>query len=557
MILLWHRADLRVKDNPALDRATAIAQRRGTTVQPVFVFDPQFYGKKALACDGRIEFLHECLASLREQYRKRGSELTLLHGDPVDRLASLPEDRELEDAYICYTRHPTARYGAHRDEQLEAWERARDSDMIGQRESNSGLDSDIKAVPEGAIVFDAHERGIDSREGWAEQCEAYLTSEEYPAPSSDTLTSRAAAIASDVTIDEIEAHYDIESAKRSVPRGGHHAAHRRLDWFTRAKVMEQYPGGISPPAEAEQRTSRLSPYLRFGVLSPRQVYQAGVERAGAERARDLFESRLFWNRHFRQKLADNPRLTEEAVNPVLQELFVSEEERDPELITAWKEGRTGFPMVDASMRALVETGWLNFRMRAMVASFFGYILKQWWRIGADFMYYHLIDADPAINYAQWQMQCGLVGCHPNRIYNPRKQARENDPEGAFIREYVSKLRDLPTEFIARPEKAPIHVQRECGVTIGDSPDADYPYPIVDFEREATAARDQFSRLADQAREALDDPEVRRRASLSRKRRQRMGEPETDGAEVDSGNETVEEKDDTATEESRQGRLVEF
>lgn len=177
-------------------------------------------------------------------------------------------------------------------------------------------------------------------------------------------------------------------------------------------------------------------------------------------------------------------------------------------------------MVDASMRALIHTGFINFRMRAMVASFFSYILKQWWRIGADFMYYHLTDADPAINYAQWQMQCGLVGCHPNRIYNPRKQARENDPEGEFIREYVPELRDLPAPFLARPEKAPLHAQEQSGVTIGDDEDATYPYPVVDFEREATRAREQFSDLAGAARDALQDPDVRQRASLSRERRRR-------------------------------------
>jgi len=533
MILHWHRTDLRVEDNPALDRATELARQRETTVQPVFVFDPRFYGDESLACDGRIEFIHECLASLREQYRERGSELTLLHGDPIDRFGALLDDEEIELDRLCYTRHPTARYGAHRDGRIEA-----------QLES----DIDVEAVREGAIVFDARQRGIDSRDGWAEGCEAYLTGEPYPALGSEVLASETDVIESDVTIDEIEARYDIESAKRSVPRGGHRAARRRLDWFTRAKVMDRYPGGISPPAEAEQRTSRLSPYLRFGVLSARQVYRASVERAGAERARELFESRLFWNRHFRQKLADNPTLTEEAVNPVLQGLFASDEQRDPELIGAWKEGRTGFPMVDASMRALVETGWLNFRMRAMVASFFGYILKQWWKGGADFMYYHLIDADPAINYAQWQMQCGLVGCHPNRIYNPRKQARENDSEGEFIREYVPELRDLQTEFLARPERAPLHVQRECGVTIGNRSEADYPYPVVDFEREAAAAREQFGKLADRARAALDDPEVRRRASLSRGRRQRMGEPKGDDTEA-----RIEDGEN----EQRQGRLAEF
>ncbi|ADJ16669.1 deoxyribodipyrimidine photolyase [Halalkalicoccus jeotgali B3] len=180
------------------------------------------------------------------------------------------------------------------------------------------------------------------------------------------------------------------------------------------------------------------------------------------------------------------------------------------------------------MRALTETGFLNFRMRAMVASFFSYILKQWWRIGADFMYYHLIDADPAINYAQWQMQCGLVGCHPNRIYNPRKQVRENDPAGEFIREYVPELQNLSTTFLERPEKTPLHVQEQSGVTIGDTSDAVYPYPIVDFEREATLAREQFNDRADAAREALQDPDVRRRASLSRKRRHQEFSTESTG-----------------------------
>jgi deoxyribodipyrimidine photo-lyase len=291
MILLWHRADLRVEDNPALDRAAAMARRQETAVRPVFVFDPQFYGGESLACDGRIEFMHQCLASLRKQYRERGSELTLLHGDPVERFTTLLGNRENESTHICYTRHPTARYGARRDEQLEASARTHTDDNTRQGES----DLNIESVPEGAIVFDTHEQGINSREGWAEQCEAYLTGEEYPVPSSDTLASEGEGIASDVTIEGIEARYGIESAKHDVPYGGYRAGRRRLDWFARAKVMDQYPGGISPPAEAEQRTSRLSPYLRFGVLSARQVYRAGVERAGAERARDLFESRLFWN----------------------------------------------------------------------------------------------------------------------------------------------------------------------------------------------------------------------------------------------------------------------
>ena len=540
-ILVWHRTDLRVRDNPALDRAAALARESEATIQPVFVFDPRFYGSRSLACDGRIAFLHECLSSLREQYRERGAELAFLHGEPAQRFSTLLDTTNTRYSHLCYTRHPTARYGARRDDELGSRLDAEDecADSLHARTT-------IEAVPEGAIVFDAQERGIDSREGWAEQCEEYLRGEYHPPPDSDVLVSETNALAGDETIEEIEAQYGVDAVKRDVPRGTHRAAHRRLDWFTRAKTIDRYPGGISPPAEAERRTSRLSPYLRFGLLSARQVYQAGVERGGAERARDLFESRLYWNRHFRQKLADNPTLTREAVNPVLRGLYTDDDEHDPALVAAWKAGRTGFPMVDASMRALTETGWLNFRMRAMVASFFGYILKQWWRIGADFMYYHLVDADPAINYAQWQMQCGLVGCHPNRVYNPRKQARENDPDGEFVRTYVPELRDLPTEFLARPERAPVHVQHECDTTIGDEPDADYPYPVVDFEREATIAREQFGRLADRARAALDDPDVRRRASLSRDRRQRM-----------NGEATSESTTNERSDGGSQHRLGEF
>ncbi|WP_081461343.1 FAD-binding domain-containing protein [Halalkalicoccus jeotgali] len=519
-VLFWHRTDLRLQDNRALEKALQTAHERGTVVQPIFVFDSQFYSEDTLACHARIRFLHQCLESLRDQYRTHGSELTFLYGEPIEQLLSITTRGFRSDSNateqseaIFYTRHPTARYGEHRDRRLH------------KQATDSGLS--VQAVPEGAITFDADERGINSRDGWSERCENYLTGDPLN-PNMDPLVGPDEALESEVTIDEIEDTYGIAPTKQTVPRGGHTAAHRRLNWFGRPTTIADYPEGISPPAKSERQTSRLSPYLRFGVLSPRQIYNRTVDQYGARRARELFESRLYWNRHFRQKLADNPTLTEQAVNPVFRGLYAGSDHRDEERITAWKEGRTGFPMVDASMRALTETGFLNFRMRAMVASFFSYILKQWWRIGADFMYYHLIDADPAINYAQWQMQCGLVGCHPNRIYNPRKQVRENDPAGEFIREYVPELQNLSTTFLERPEKTPLHVQEQSGVTIGDTSDAVYPYPIVDFEREATLAREQFNDRADAAREALQDPDVRRRASLSRKRRHQEFSTESTG-----------------------------
>ncbi|MFC7072719.1 FAD-binding domain-containing protein [Halovenus rubra] len=181
----------------------------------------------------------------------------------------------------------------------------------------------------------------------------------------------------------------------------------------------------------------------------------------------MFSSRLYWNRHFTQKLADNPDTVEHAVNPVFRGMNRSS--HDQALATAWKEG-------------------------------------------ADWFYRHLLDAEPGINYQQWQIQSGLVGVHPLRIYDPRKQVRDNDSEGSFIKTYVPELSALPATFLDEPSKAPLSVQNEHDVTIGE----DYPYPVVDFERRRQEARDIWAALDDRAKEALNDPERRRRVSLSQR-----------------------------------------
>jgi deoxyribodipyrimidine photo-lyase len=183
---------------------------------------------------------------------------------------------------------------------------------------------------------------------------------------------------------------------------------------------------------------------------------------------------------------------------------------DPELVTAWKHGETGYPMVDASMRCLERTGWLNFRMRAMCASFLCDLMQQPWKIGADWFYYHLLDADPAINYTQFQIQAGVDGTNMMRIYNPRKQVSDNDPDGGFITNWVPELEELPTQHLDRPEKTPVHVQNECGVSIGD----DYPYPIVEYEAARKRILDKFEAVESEAKRALKNPEVIRRASFS-------------------------------------------
>jgi deoxyribodipyrimidine photo-lyase len=496
-LVVWHRSDLRVPDN---EPVTAAADTAGPDdrVCPVFVVDPRYYGDRGLACDARLQFMHECLASLTDQYRERGSDLALLHGDPRERLPALLGG--LDDPRVFVTRDVTARRGKERDDHL--------LDGDGLPCPVETFDPGGTVQPSGSTagtVADADDPdGPPSRENWADQCEQYLAGEPHPAPG----TLPGEPLASDVTIDEVGTRHDMDPDKPADqrPRGGRDAALERLETFVRR--LPDYPRNVAPPAAAEQNASRLSAYFKFGVLSTREAYRR-VQRCPEGRGRSMFTSRLFWNHHYRQKLADWSGWMDRAVNPVFRGLYRSE--HDPELEQAWREGRTGFPMVDAAMRALVETGFTNFRMRAMCASVFCYILREPWRPGADFMYYHLLDADPGINHPQWQSQTGHVGAHPVRVYDPAKQAREYDPDGEYIRRYVPELADLPDEHLPRPEKAPLPVLEEAGVELGE----DYPYPVVDYEARAQQAREEFARLDDRAKEALfDDPTVLRRASLS-------------------------------------------
>ncbi|MDS0293678.1 deoxyribodipyrimidine photo-lyase [Halogeometricum luteum] len=489
--VLWHRRNLRLTDDRAVEYATA----NYDTVCPLFIFDPRFYGADGLACDARLRFLHECLADLEDQYTKEGTTLVYAHGSPVDVLDSFLDAGW--DAVV--NREATGRYGKERDDALAA----RDG---------------VRFVADDGIRY-----GQSDREGWAEHAESYFESD--PNRPHESGFGRH-DLPSTVDIDAIEGEYDVSPSKTDVPTGGRTAALARLDRFL--DVVHEYQANVSSPLGAATRASRLSAHLRFGALSVREVYQA-LDDAIDSNGKEAFVSRLFWNRHYTQKLADWSGWMDTAVNPVLEGIYA--DNGDEELIRAWKRGRTGFPMVDASMRCLRETGWLNFRMRAMCASVFSFVLKQPWQVGADYMYYHLIDADPAINYTQWQSQSGLKGIGAIRVYNPRKQVRDNDPEGDFVKRWVPELDPVPAKYLDRPERMPLSLQDELGVDVGE----DYPYPVVDYDRERRAALDTFAGLRAESEAAMREPDVFRRASLSPKSRNIVEQATTrsDGAGTQS------------------------
>lgn len=478
-VAVWHRNDLRVEDNIALYRAS-----KNGSMSPIFIFDDAFYNS-GIVSDSRIEFMHESLDQLDNKYSDMGLSISYFRGDPTKIVDDLISENLIDSLY--FNASVTDGYSLERDKKLQKRDK-------------------VKCFTDDAIV-----RTGESRENWRQQAEEYFESDTVPTPSNPESFN----LDSNSSISKIESIHNVDSNMERRHFGGCEEAKDTLSEFV--DNISEYVGGISSPIKAEERTSQLSPYIKFGCISPRKCYKYSKDKAEDDRATDMFTSRLFWNQHFKQKLQDNPDLRQYAVNPVFR--GINRDSHSPELHKKWKNGRTGYPMVDASMRSLKQTGWINFRMRAMCSSFYTFILRCWWKKGADWFYKKLVDADPAINYAQWQMQSGLVGVHPLRIYNPRKQVRDNDPNGEFIKKYVPELRDFPAEFLDRPEKSPLSVQEKCGVEIGK----DYPYPVVEFEKKRDKARDYWSSLSKRAKEALKDPEVRKKASLSKNRRSQLKE----------------------------------
>lgn len=470
--VVWHCRNLRITDHPAIEYATENYE----SVLPIFIFDPSFYVDGGLACDARIQFLHESVDDLAEQYASRDGQLTVGHGDPVGVLSNFVD----AGWDIVTTADPTGRYG---------WKRDNDA---------------AEACDVTFIDADGLTRGeTNSRENWSERVEQWFTAEQCEWDR-DSVTLRC--IEAPVTTTRVAAEYSISPSKDVSRCGGTSAARAVLNDFSDS--LSAYPGNISAPQDARTGTSQLSPYLRFGCLSVRQVYQTIESECADGRAKNMFVSRLFWNKHYNQKLVDWPGWMDEAVNPVLQEFH--SDTYDSELVEAWKHGQTGYPMVDASMRCLKATGWLNFRMRAMCASFLCDLLQQPWKIGADWFYYHLLDADPAINYTQFQIQAGVDGTNMMRVYNPRKQVRDTDPEGDFIRSWVPELRELPSKFLDKPEKTPVHVQDQCEVSIGE----DYPYPVVEYEAARQEILAKCANVKPKAKRALQNEEVARRVSMA-------------------------------------------
>lgn len=277
-----------------------------------------------------------------------------------------------------------------------------------------------------------------------------------------------------------------KTVKPNMQKGGGSVGRKYMDSFFSDRV-KNYNRHISKPDLSRKGCSRLSPYLAWGNLSMRQVFQAAEKRKKEKfQVRNLtnFQSRLRWHCHFIQKFEMECQMEFRNVNRGFDEL---EKAYDEKKVNAWKEGRTGYPLVDACMRCLQETGYLNFRMRAMLVSFLTHHLWQDWRTGVDHLARLFLDFEPGIHYPQFQMQAGVTGINTVRIYNPVKQSQDHDPDGVFIKKWLPELNHVPASLIHEPWKLTSIEQDLYQVRIG----LDYPAPIVELEAAARFARENI------------------------------------------------------------------
>ena len=461
--IVWFKRDLRTDDHLPL----VMAAQKGPTV-PLYVVEPEYWQLPDTS-DRQWSFVRECLYELDVSLRDLGVPLIIRTGDAVEILDNLNQRFGVETLL------------SH-EETGNAWTFTRDKRVAKWSKQNKIT---WAQYPQFGVV-----RRLKKRDGWASNWDDWMALPTVKPPAEFETGP-------DLTSDPIPPGDLLGlSADPCTDRqkGGRAAGLRTLDEFLQNRG-HAYHKKMSSPNSAFESCSRLSPYLAYGALSMREVVQATRIRVGEARQAKLsrpgswgpalraFSARLHWHCHFIQKLEDDPRFEYTNVHSGFDGMR-NETEVNEERLNAWTTGQTGYPFVDACMRALNQTGWINFRMRAMLTSFASYQLWLHWRQTGLCLARKFTDYESGIHWNQVQMQSGTTGINTVRIYNPVKQSLDQDSDGNFIRRWVPELANVSSEFIHEPWTLTAMEQKMAQCIIGK----DYPERIVDHLEAARSAK---------------------------------------------------------------------
>ena len=433
--------DLRLHDNPVL-----VAAANADHVVPLFVVDAAMVGFRA---PNRAAFLHDCLADLDAGLRERGAGLVVRRGDVVEEVRRLASR---VDAIEVHVAADVSHYAQRREARLDEALRADGRGLVVHEAS-------ITTVPPGQVT----PQGKDHMAVFT----PYFRRWSQVSLRAPLNAPRAFTLPHGVSASPVPSMGELGGGETSpdLPKGGEQEARRRLAaWQRRVDRYEEQHDDLAGDA-----TSRLSPDLHFGCLSPTEVVsRVGRESPGAR----AFVRQVAWRDFHHQVLAARPEAAHQDYRPRGDRWH-----EDPESFAAWREGRTGYPVGDAAMRQLTAEGWMHNRARMLAASFLTKTLYVDWRLGARHFLDLLVDGDVANNQLNWQWVAGTgADTRPNRVLNPLRQAHRFDPAGDYVRRYVPELRSVAGAAVHQPWKMPDHARDGL----------DYPAPIVDLDGGAAA-----------------------------------------------------------------------
>jgi deoxyribodipyrimidine photo-lyase len=471
--IVWFRQDLRLADHPALHAA---AERSGPVI-PLYVWAPDEEGDWPPGAASRV-WIAQSLRRLDESLRRLDSRLIIARGASLDALRAAIEATGAD--CVCWNRRyePAAR---ERDRQVRE---ALEEDGVRVDTFN------------GSLLFEPWE--VSTQQGepyqvftafWKACMRQARQSAELPAP--DALRAPETWPAS-LTVDDLDLEPSIQwdEGIKAAWTPGEAGAQARLDEFLESEAQRYGEGRDRPDYDG---TSRLSPHLHHGEISPRQVWHAAHERTptktGLSADFKKFIDEIGWREFGYHLLYHFPATPGQALKDKFRDFPW---QQDQKAFKAWQKGRTGYPMVDAGMRQLWEIGWMHNRARMIAASFMTKDLLIPWQEGARWFWDTLVDADLANNTLGWQWTagCGADAAPFFRIFNPVTQGQRFDPRGEYIRQWIPELAKLPAKHIHSPWEAPDEVLEEAGVRLG----RDYPAPMVDHKEARETALEAYNRI---------------------------------------------------------------